>query len=146
MKLKVLLIFLVLSSCNQKEQLEDSSCRIDYEFRSNFQNCIEIMALRELDHKIRFTYTGTAYYCLQTLTGHKSPIDTDSDTPFYYPYSEEKNYFVEDFKAWSNWYESNKCDFNMEVADSIFKSKQTDLTWPPFLMEVTLKDSSYVGY
>lgn len=143
---KVLLIFLALLSCNQKEQLADSNCTIDYEFRSNFQNCIEIMALRELDHKVRFTYTGNAYYCLQALTGHKSTIDTDSDTPLYYPYSEDRNYFVEDFKAWSNWYESNKCDLNMKVADSIFKSAQTDLKWPPFLMEITLKDSSFVGY
>ena len=140
------MIIFILIGCNQKKEVVDFSCRIDYEFRSNFQNCIDIMAHRELGHKVRFTYTGTAYYCLQALTGHKSPIDIDSDTPFYYPYSEEKNYFIEDFKAWSNWYESNKCVFNMEAADSVFKSKQTDLAWPPSLMEVTLRDSSYVGY
>jgi len=146
MKLKTLLIFLTLISCNQKKVKSELTFKIDYEFKSNFQNCIEIMALRELGHSIRFEYTGRAYQCLKILTCHKGLIDTNSDTPLFYPYSETQNYFVEDFIAWSKWYENNKYVINMEIADSLFSLEADSLTWPPFLTEVILKDSSYVGY
>jgi hypothetical protein len=122
-----LLFCLVLISCSQKPT-DDNKCEIDFEFKSNFQNCINIIAARQSG-----VYTGEptydAYYCLSSLTNYKSLMDMDSDTPLSYPYSDTINYFCQDLEAWMKWYDQNKCDMTMQKALTSLK----DQKWPtPF--------------
>ena len=138
-----LLLFLSLNSCVENRQ--NSNCEIDFEFKSNFQNCIEIMALRNSGYSIDFNHTVSANMCLKILTQHRSPIDTSSDDPLYYPYAEDRNFFAEYLTAWSLWFENNKCRMNMKAADSIFRlseSKYDSVRWPPSLFTILAKEAS----
>lgn len=141
----IFVILLAFAGCISSIKETDEQCEIDFEFRSNFQNCIEIMALRQQGYSIDFEHTARAYRCLEVLTGYKSYMNTDSDTPLFYPHSED-NLFLKDLKAWSQWYEQNKCIMSINKSDSIFSyhtSQYDTISWPRFLLKYVTTDSAY---
>ncbi|MFM7857730.1 MAG: hypothetical protein ACKO96_38870 [Flammeovirgaceae bacterium] len=79
-----------------------------------------------------------AYYCLQSLTGHRGFMDLNSDTPLAYNYSDTVNFFCKDLEIWLRWYDENKCSINLFNANSILKKDSID--WPVYLEELYSKD------
>lgn len=131
MHLRLILLLFIGAGCYQTRKTSD--CIIDYEFKSRFQNCINIIAVREAGIFIdRNAYT--AYYCLQSLTGERGYMDLNSDTPLAYNYSDTINFFCKDLEVWLKWYDQNKCSFTMKDAQAVLKKDSLD--WPLYLEEM----------
>lgn len=145
LKLSALIALCVLVACSHREK-GLTNCVEDFQFKANFQNCIQIISLRDAGYSVDLEYASDAYLCLKVLTNHNSYIDNSSDTPLFYPYSEDTVYLVEDIKIWSYWYERNKCKFDMSVADSTFKANSNTrdkIKWPPSLFEILDNPKEY---
>ena len=128
-----LLIFITCIGCNNNEQ------KVDLEFKANFQNCLQIISMRQIGkgYVVDIENTEKAFVCLEVITGIKSQVLQLSDTPYFYPDSEEKMYeevFFEDYQKWSNWFEANKYTYTNKDAKMAFakysEGMEGDLEWP----------------
>jgi hypothetical protein len=95
-----------------------SSCEIDLEFKTKFENCIKIAKLRaEVDTITDLATMSRAFGCLQVLTGHENSASWDEVGFGMY---DNQAVFERDKKIWMDWYEKNKCYMTMDSAQKIF--------------------------
>lgn len=102
-KLLIALLIAVTIGCSIKE--EQRECNIDYKFRSYFMNCIDLTSVRLVGVYIDSENLWSAYNCLETLTKHRSFVDTASD-------------------------DANKCEVTFDVANEILAAE--GVSWPQF--------------
>jgi hypothetical protein len=121
-------VFITLLSflgCQKKNQ-ED--CRIDQEFKRNFENCLRIAELRatyEIDNnKLDLTEFSKAFNCLEALTGRKNSASWN-DVGFGAYDSIEG--FKKDQQVWLDWYEKYKCSITMDSSELIFAKQREPL-------------------
>lgn len=137
MRKYLMFTLLLLLGCTRNATVTD--CKLDFEFKSNFQNCVNLFAIRQLGVYVDLEDSWNAYYCLEALTKHHSLLDVNSDMPLFYPSAPDSvNYFCQDLEAWMDWYEKNKCSINMQTANSILNSDS--IKWPKFAEELRTMD------
>lgn len=140
LKIIIILYVMVLCSCSIQED-NANECSIDYEFKAYYQNCINIIAVREAGVQMDQN-AYAAYYCLQSLTNHRGFMDLNSDTPLAYNYSDTVDFFCKDLEVWNDWYRHNKCEMDITKAQAILE--KDSVSWPKFLDEFDLKCSIVV--
>jgi hypothetical protein len=69
-----------------------------------------------------FGHRSNAFNCLFAITNIHSEVIRNGDAPYFYPYSESRNYYFEDIDNWYKWYEHNKCTITTQKADSLIKA------------------------
>src|SRR5688572_13496728 len=113
-------IFTILSlwSCSMDTR---EKCQIDFDFKRNFDNCVEIAHLRtgndSRNDLLDISTISRAINCLEILTGSKSKIKWECEGFGLY---DDNGDFTYDQATWAQWYEQNKCTITMEKAEAIF--------------------------
>ncbi|WP_295913863.1 hypothetical protein [uncultured Alistipes sp.] len=110
-----------------------SECKEDSVFKTNFQNCLDIVDL--VHYKGYYSDLGTrlhAFECLIAITGYEGSVDLFGEPVAIYTYREDLD---KDLNIWKQWYEANKCSFTLAKADSLIARYREvigdpELTWP----------------
>ncbi len=117
------LLSLLMLGCSTQ-----NDCKIDLEFKANFDNCIKIAqsSLSEDDPNLHLSMSDMvrAIESLETLTEHKSTIIWSCDA--FGVYASEEHFEV-DRRRWQNWYQDNKCTITMGLAQQMFNTVRTPL-------------------
>lgn len=116
-----------------------SNCKVDANFKNEFFNAINVV--KEIQSKggnYKYEYRVHSVEVLSAITGHKSLIYKDGDTPYFYFNTDDLN---SDIKAWKLWYEENHCGFSIEDANVLIRKYDEeeldfDLAWPPKLDKI----------
>jgi hypothetical protein len=144
MAMRFILIFVCLFvvSCTTQQQNNNPVSEVDAAFKMNYDNCIQIITLRQVDCKnvecvTDYWNTVFAFQCLHAITGAESNIIVNSDAPYFYPTTESKDYtefFYEDLIRWNDWYEKNKYSMTLKKADSLLQVRSKavgyEVKWP----------------
>lgn len=116
----ICVVFLLLG-CNVAER----GCRVDEEFREEYFNCLNIVAVAALDTTGSFVILESeviqAINCLDSITNHQNSMRFEEVGFAVY---ESTDRFQTDLTAWLKWYESNKCSYTMAMADDLLERKR----------------------
>lgn len=128
----ILAAILSLNGCEQRK--ENNSCVIDYEFKSNFLNCILIISQRQAGGIIPDGEIMKAYVSLEAITKRKSNVDDRGDTPYFYRGNQSDSLFFDDIKNWMHWYNINICNYQFQDVIQAFakysKDHEISLSFP----------------
>ena len=123
-----IIIIVFYFSCNE-------NCPIDLDFAKVYNNALSTVTIeyeKETDTPKPYN-VEKAFYFLGAISGHFSSRD---GTHFGMMYKSNEDYQL-DIEYWKKWYNNNKCEFNIEKADSIFKtlnlSNDSFITWKEYL-------------
>lgn len=120
----ILASFLSLSGCIHRK--DNKSCNIDYEFKSNFLNCILLISQRQTGAIIPDGEIMKAYTSLEAITKRKSNVIDRGDTPYFYQGNESDSLFFDDMKNWMHWYNINMCNYQYKDVTQAFSRYSKD--------------------
>jgi len=110
-----------------------STCKEDVVFKHQFENCLLVVENTQGGGYISTLRTrASALLCLYAITGYKGHVDTGNEPHYCYPNADLMDI---DLVVWKEWYERNRCNFTIQMADSLIhlvglEHFYDDLTWP----------------
>jgi hypothetical protein len=113
--------WLVLLGCTTTNE----PCKIDEDFRDEYFNCLNIVAVAARDtvgtFKVRTTELIQAINCLDSITNHQNQMRFEEVGFAVYESVEQFNL---DLKAWLEWYQINRCTYTLTFAENLMKRKR----------------------